>query len=505
MAPATARVLSCTMGWPLLPLRALLSLAFLALLPAGAAGSKLNCHRTCICASNIVSCSKMNLTSIPKALPEYTAVLDLSYNSIARLRAEWTTVKLPKMSNLLLSHNGMSFISSEAFLYVTQLHYLDLSSNSLQQLDELLFEPLTQLEVLLLYNNQISQIDRSAFSGLRSLQKLYLSQNKLARFPLELVKEKTRLPKLGLFDVSYNRIKSLPIQELKLLPAWIKNGLYFHNNPFACDCALYSLLAHWHIRRLSSAVDFKDDYTCTLPGPQKTTVNVFELNGDYMNCSAVKEADEEVYLDQTLTLRCDSRHRDMVKTWVTPNHEIVTSATSNQSVTLLANGSLQIGPARVEHSGLYTCYAVSETLNETLYVSVKVHNATLQAGNDTLNTAYTTLVGCLASVVLVLIYLYLTPCRCPCCPRNGKAKSQNEDSIHSSTLSATPTHDALGSKAGLSRHVAFVEPSKDLQGQNGKVNPNAEDEQERKRARGQRKRSDAESISSVFSDTPIVV
>uniref|UniRef100_A0A3Q3VJ57 LRRNT domain-containing protein n=1 Tax=Mola mola TaxID=94237 RepID=A0A3Q3VJ57_MOLML len=195
----------------------------------GTAGSTLNCHKTCICASNIVSCSKMNLTTVPTGLPVYTAVLDLSYNEITRLRSEWTPVKLLKLHNLLLNHNNLQFLSSEAFVYVKHLRYLDLSSNSLQQLDEFIFEPLINLEVLLLYNNKISQIDRSAFISMIKLQKLYLSQNQISRFPLELVKEKSRLDKLSLLD-------------LQVLPAWIKNGLYFHNNPLLCHCDLYTLL-----------------------------------------------------------------------------------------------------------------------------------------------------------------------------------------------------------------------------------------------------------------------
>lgn len=453
----------------------------------------------------------MNLTTVPSGLPLYTSVLDLSYNEITRLRSEWTPVKLPKLHNLLLSHNGLLFLSSEAFVYVKHLRYLDLSSNKLRLLDEFIFEPLVNLEVLLLYNNQISQIDRSAFIGMINLQKLYLSQNQISRFPVELVKEKSRLEKLSLLDVSSNKIKVLPIDELQVLPAWIKNGLYFHNNSLLCHCDLYTLLAHWYIRKFNSAVDFKEDYTCILPGPQKVQVGVFDLSGDHMNCSTFKEADEEAFLEQTLILGCDTKHRNVLKTWMMPGNVVVTPG-SNQTAKVLPDGSLKISPVRPEDSGTYTCFATSEVFNETIYVVLKVHNFTMNGGGETLNTAYTTLVGCLASVVLVLMYLYLTPCRCFCCPNKGKARG--DDSIHSSMLSVTPTHEDPALKAELNRHVAFID-SKDLQGQNGKLNPNGDEDEDDDdldaeagslmKGKGKRKKSVAESISSVFSDTPMVV
>ncbi|KAF6724750.1 Amphoterin-induced protein 1 [Oryzias melastigma] len=473
----------------------------------GAAGSALNCHKTCICASNIVSCSKMNLSTIPTSLPNYTVVLDLSYNEIVRLRSDWTTEKLPNLHNLLLSHNGLHFLSSEAFVHVKHLRYLDLSSNKLQQLDEYIFEPLVNLEVLLLFNNQISQIDRLAFSTMIHLQKLYLSQNQISRFPVELIKDKSHLEKLSLLDVSSNKIKVLPIDDFRKLPAWIKNGLYFHSNPLLCHCDLYTLLTHWHLRKLNSAVDFKDDYTCVLPGPQKTQVGIFELSGDSMNCSTFKEEDVEAFLGQIQTLGCDTKHRSTAKTWTMPDNVLVTPG-SNQTAKVLLDGTLQIGPLKPEDSGTYTCFAMSEVLNETIYVVLKVHNFTSHSVGETLNTAYTTLIGCLASVVLVLMYLYLTPCRCFCCPNKGKTRG--EDSIHSSMLSVTPTHEDPTLKAELNKHVAFID-SKDLQGQNGKLNPNGDEDDDNLDAeaaslmKGKRKKSVAESISSVFSDTPMVV
>ncbi|KAM6925116.1 amphoterin-induced protein 1 isoform 1-T2 [Xenentodon cancila] len=474
-----------------------------------AAGSTLNCHKMCICASNIVSCSKMNLTTVPIGLPHYTSVLDLSYNEIVRLRAEWTPVKLPNLHNLLLSHNGLHFLSSEAFTNVKHLRYLDLSSNNLELLDEFVFEPLVNLEVLLLYNNQISQIDRSAFTTMINLQKLYLSQNQISRFPMELVKEKSRLEKLSLLDVSSNKIKVLSTDELQILPAWLKNGLYFHNNPLLCHCDLYTLLSHWYIRKLNSAIDFKEDYTCLLPGPPKIQIGVFELSGESMNCSTFKEVDEEAFLAQTMILGCDTKHRGMSKTWTTPSNVLVTPG-SNQTAKVLPDGSLQISPVKPEDSGTYTCFAMSESFNETVYVVLKVYNFTMHGSGDTFNTAYTTLIGCLASVVLVLVYLYLTPCRCFCCP--NKSKAQGEDSIHSSMLSVTPTHEDPALKAEINRHVAFID-SKDSQGQNGKLNPTGDEDDDEddldaeagSLMKGRRKKSVAESISSVFSDTPMVV
>ncbi|XP_068172317.1 amphoterin-induced protein 1-like [Antennarius striatus] len=466
-------------------------------------GSPLNCQKTCVCASNIISCSRMNLTNVPTALPQYTAVLDLSYNAITRLRAEWTPVKLSRLHSLLLSHNGLNFLSSEAFVYVTRIRYLDLSSNGLRQLDENIFEPLEHLEVLLLYNNNISQIDRSAFSGLFSLQRLYLSQNQISRFPLELVRERSRLETLTLLDVSSNRIKSLPLHELQALPAWIKNGLYFHNNPLPCSCELYNVVAWWHLKELSSVVDFRLSHTCLLPGPQKHKLTITDLNEVYLNCSEVRIMDEEAYLEQFLVLDCDTRQNGMMKSWSLPGE--VPLSPAHKTAVMRHDGSLQIGPLKVEDSGIYTCYATSDSFNETLYATVVVFNSTMSSGLDNLKTAYTTLVACVVSIVMVLVYLYLTPCRCACCP--GQEKDNPGDSLHSSTVSIS--HDEAGPErvegTGFPyRHVAFLEP-KDQQEQNGRLNQIGNEAKEWHGDKGERRRSDTGSVSSVCSDTPMMV
>ncbi|KAM8783765.1 amphoterin-induced protein 1 [Rhynchonycteris naso] len=473
----------------------LLSWFLLLLEVARAVRPVVSCPAACLCASNILSCSKQQLPNVPHALPSYTAQLDLSHNNLSRLRAEWTPTRLLYLHSLLLSHNQLNFISSEAFSPVPNLRYLDLSSNQLRTLDESLFSELRVLEVLLLYNNHIMAVDRSAFEDVAQLQKLYLSQNQISRFPLELV----RLPKLALLDLSSNKLKTLPLSDLQKLPAWVKNGLYLHNNPLFCNCELYQLFAHWQYRQLSPVMDFQEDLHCM---SSKKLHSIFNLN-----CSEYKEHAWVAHLGDTLTIHCDTKQQGMTKMWVTPSNERVLDAMANSTVRVFENGSLHFQQVQVEDGGVYTCYAIGEAFNETLSVELKVYNFTLHGHHDTLNTAYTTLVGCILSVVLVLIYLYLTPCRC-WCRGVEKPSSHQGDSLSSSMLSTTPNHDPMagGDKDdGFDRQVAFLEPAGPGQGQNGKLKPGNTLPVPEATGKGQRRMSDPESVSSVFSDTPIVV
>ncbi|KAM4701551.1 amphoterin-induced protein 1 [Discoglossus pictus] len=475
--------------------------------------SPLNCQNSCVCASDIISCSKKGLTVVPSGLPSYTTLLDLSHNNLSRLRAEWVPAPLKRLHTLLLSHNYLTFVSSEAFSLTPQLRHLDLSCNKLHSLEENVFSDLQNLEVLLLFKNSIIHIDRTAFDDMVHLQKLYMSQNLMHRFPLELVKDGEKLPSLALLDLSSNNMKNLPVKQLRALPAWLTNGLYLHGNPLTCNCDIYGLFWNWQVRQLASVMNFREELQChPLPQNKQLKVSVFTLSAsEWMNCSTVKETGMEAYLGDTITLNCDTKQRDVNQVWVTPDNELVSDETrGNQTISVLSNGSLQIKQIRLENKGTYTCYAHGETLNETLYVTLTVFNFTQHVHQDTLNTAYTTLVGCVASVILVLIYLYLTPCRC-FCRQGDRGQGEDRDSIHSSVLSATPNHETTSDKAALSRHVAFVEPSGDLRGQNGKLKPNGS--QDVLGIKGSalqppsphRKLSDPGSISSVFSDTPIVV
>lgn len=512
MRSAGAMVGSIGFFWPaavaVLKRRSCFILHLTLLLPAVRAsgqltGSPLVCQKTCLCASTIISCSKQNLTNVPNALPSYAAVLDLSFNFITKLQADWTGIRLDQLQSLLLSNNNLTFLSTEAFVNVRKLRYLDLSFNSLRLLDEYIFEPLENLEVLLLYKNHISQIDRSAFSGLIKLQRLYLSHNQITRILVELLKGRGRLESLRLLDVSSNRIKALPLDELQALPAWIKNGLYFHNNPLTCSCELYELMTHWELRELSPSTDFRSNHTCVTSGQPKEKMAILDLTRQYLNCSEVKGFKKEGYLEQSLVLDCDTRQKNMVKRWVLPGNLTVSQ---NETTFIRNESSLRIGPLKVEDSGVYTCYATSDSFNETLYVTVVVFNTTMSKGLENLKTAYTTLVACLISLVMILIYLFFTPCRCACCPGQNMEKNDGKDSLHSSTVSLSQAHEErwqerVGGGGFLYRHTAFLEPKEQLE-QNGRLNPISEEDEEWQGANRGRTRSD---VSSVCSNSPMVI
>ncbi|NXK43791.1 AMGO1 protein, partial [Piprites chloris] len=478
----------------------LLPSLLLALLCPGVSAAA-SCPPHCVCASNLLSCSQANLSLVPSPLPRFASVLDLSHNNVSRLRGDWTPARLPQLHTLLLSHNGLAFVSTEAFAPVPRLRHLDLSNNRLRALDENLFSDLGELEVLLLYNNEISSVDRTAFENLGRLRKLYLGRNRIARFPLELLREGSRLPQLALLDLSSNRLRDVPAGELQALPAWLRDRLYLHDNPLDCDCSLFQLLARGRRRRLSAVLDFQEELRCLLPGAPRASVGILELAGRQpLNCSEAREAVLEAHLGDSVTLGCDSRWQGGSRHWVTPAGDRVTGDGNNGNGTaaLLANGSLELRALRAEDAGTYACWVGGPLLNETLYVELLVHNFTLHGPHDTLNTAYTTLVGCILSVVLVLIYLYLTPCRCCCCRAAEKAPAPRDDSINSSVLSTTPNHDG---GRGEPRPPAPGGGS----GQNGRFKGGGTPPPAAPQGpKLQRKVSDPDSVSSVFSDTPIV-
>ncbi|XP_066490466.1 amphoterin-induced protein 2 [Tiliqua scincoides] len=479
------------------------------------------CPAACICASDIVSCTGKNLSRVPSTLFKHIKRLDLSHNRIGVLDHDWMPIVLEKLNTLIVSHNSIISISTGSFSVISNVRYLDLSSNNLKSLGSPVFQELRVLEVLLLYNNHIAQIDSAAFGGIYKLQKLYLSYNALSQFPIELYIGKHKLSELVLLDISYNRIRSIPIQFISLVPAKHLSGIYLHGNPFYCDCTLYSILSFWYLRHFSSVEDFKTEYTCVLRSDHKSPHKLPLLQDNSLNCSESTINGSfhalgfvhEAQVGERLIVHCDTKISDPGTNfvWISPDNQFLEPDKTTEHFRVFHNGSLEIEEAQYEDTGLYSCIAINKKrlLNETIEVRINVSNFTVDRfqSHETFNTAFTTLAACVASIILVLLYLYLTPCPCRC-KSKGRKRKLNQSNTHASILTSNPPVEfpADEKKASTGKRVVFLEPVKEPKpGQNGKVlmfpNENIIAESILKTPRI---KSDSDSMNSVFSDTPFM-
>ncbi|XP_078517335.1 amphoterin-induced protein 3 [Lissotriton helveticus] len=474
--------------------------------PAGAHG----CPAACICASVLLSCANQNLQEVPAALPPMAASLDLSHNNLSHLHNHWLAT-LPRLQALRISHNRIERLTARVFHNATLLRHLDLSSNLLVAIKEHFFEHLVNLEELLLYNNKLTQVDSRAFVHLSSIQKIYLSRNLIESFSFSYLHNLSN-PQLRTLDLSSNYFLTLPIDEVTSLPVYIKNGLYLHNNPLTCDCTLYNMFLHWHKRGFSSVLDFQEEHTCLYLGKARAVVKFLTHYSSLENCSLTYGSLSEVHLKagvgNSLLIDCNTTLQEQYTTylWISPSYEFLTyPGNSNQSLKIYSNGSLEIRSAQPWDSGIYLCIALNKRLhqNSTYEVNVTVHFPRFDG--EPFNTGLTTLLGCVVTLVLILMYLFLTPCRCFCCCRKSATPTPpHECSAQSSILSSTPpTTDGPNRKSSSTKHVVFLEPIKEVQ--NGKINLGASDEfNDAKNPKILQLKSDSDSISSVFSDTPFV-
>ncbi|XP_006119721.2 amphoterin-induced protein 3 [Pelodiscus sinensis] len=457
------------------------------------------CPRACICTSDLLSCAQRGLQQVPAALPPTATALDLSHNALVQLHRRWLAA-LPRLQALRLSHNLIAALPPQAFHNATALTHLDLSSNCLRAVEPHYFEGLLRLEELLLYNNGLLRVDERAFVGLRSLRKVYLSWNNLTRFPFRAVQGLTH-PHLSTLDLSTNHLSSIPVEEVAALPASIRNGLYLHNNPVRCDCSLYQMFWQWQERQLSSVQDFLEEHTCVASDTRaRSLVRFLQYKKIFENCSQSRappgtpETHATALVGDPLLINCNvSTPATPAYLWVSPRHEpIMPPGNSNRTVEVYRNGSLKISAAEPWHAGVYVCMALGKhhQLHKTHEVNVTIRYPTLDG--ESFSTGLTTLLGCVVSLVLVLMYLYLTPCHCFQGGKRAAAPSPPQEcSAQSSILSTPPATDGPSRKISSSRHVAFLEPTSGTIGLAAK-NPKL-----------LQIKSDSDSVSSVFSDTPV--
>lgn len=497
----------------------------------------------CLSASDILSCTALGLETVPKEMPVTTVTLDLSHNRIAQLK-EASFGGLSRLETLRLSHNQLIIVKPRAFQNIsgTLLRHLDLSSNYIRDLDQHYFIDLPGLEELLLFNNRIVRVESSVFARLSNIRKAYLSHNRLTDFPFFSIQKHTH-PYLLLLDLSSNRLPKLPLEDITNLPRRVQKGLYLHNNSLVCDCSMYGLFHKWAEQNFTAVTDFREEHTCLVYGFQEGTVRFFKHNRYFEKCNftgmrlLLAEQEPSVLADagSAVLLHCVTTLTGQHVTffWVSPSQGYVAPPGNSDSIKMYSNGSLEIMDARAEDSGMYWCMALDQQLqrNETREVNLTVVMHQNHEPYEAFNTGFTTLLGCVVSLVLVLMYLYLTPCRCPPCQKapppaatTNTPNQTNEAGVgnaQSSILTPTPptTTEGPGRKVSTNKHVVFLEPIREQQngriraaqvsgGGQGHLGPGlllGPDHHSKLPNPSQQKAGETDSVMSVFSDTPIML
>lgn len=476
-----------------------------------------NCPQKCVCAADLLSCAGMGLQDVPAALPAAVADLDLSHNALQRLHPGWLT-PLSRLRALRLGHNELKALGRGVFTNASGLRLLDLSSNELRALGRHDLDGLGALEMLLLFNNRLAHLDQHAFQGLGALRQLYLGCNELASFSFDHL-HGLGVTHLRTLDLSSNRLGRIPVPDLIALPAFLKNGLYLHNNPLPCNCRLYHLLQRWHQRGLSAVSDFAREYICLAFKVPTSRVRFFEHSRVFENCSETlvwtspeqSEEQLQVQVGWPLRLHCNTSAPAAHVAWVSPQQELLVAPGSrNGSIAVLANGTLTIDDVQPWHQGIFVCLATGPRLhhNQTREYNVSVHFASPEP--EAFSTSYTTLLGCAVGLVLVVLYLFVPPCpgchRCchrTCrCRRWPRAPSPLQELSTQSSVHSTTPPDAPSRKASVHKHVVFLEPGR--RGLNGRVQLAVAEDFDLYNPMGLRLKAGSESTSSTGSEGLVI-
>jgi insulin-like growth factor-binding protein complex acid labile subunit len=227
----------------------------------------IQCPEECRCENDgfYVNCSGSGLKSIPSILPKHIRRFVLDHNNIPffakdnfvskglveleTIEANFCNIKkievgalngLPKLTHLSVQGNQISEIIPGIFEKNFRLEYLHLANNLIEHLEVDVFSGLVNLDYILLQGNKLQYIHPDTFLGLPKLKILYFSRNYDLQIPTDRqfinsyslkrlgisgcntasvsVETFANVSALEFLDLSYNRLRSLDINILKVLP-----------------------------------------------------------------------------------------------------------------------------------------------------------------------------------------------------------------------------------------------------------------------------------------------
>ncbi|KAM8708640.1 hypothetical protein ACLKA7_015585 [Drosophila subpalustris] len=165
-----------------------------------------SCPRSCHCMEDykFVQCTHAHLTHVPLDLPKMAAIIDLSHNDIAELRAE-DFANLSKVVEINLSYNLLKQVDKEAFNGLERLHRLRLANNRLTKIEPDTFAGATDLELLDLSNNSIVQRTDGSFVNQPSLTAFKCSNCSWTTLPEQIFMNMSALTVLHLDENEFKR------------------------------------------------------------------------------------------------------------------------------------------------------------------------------------------------------------------------------------------------------------------------------------------------------------
>ncbi|XP_075289333.1 leucine-rich repeats and immunoglobulin-like domains protein 1 [Opisthocomus hoazin] len=192
------------------------------LLGSAAAG----CPDGCACGGELLSCGGRALTALPRDLPRWPRLLNLSYNKLTEIDSsafaglsnlqevrlnnnELTAIPslgpaAASVRSLHLHHNRIRSIEASQLKPYVALETLDLSFNDITEIRNGCFPQGLHIKELYLGSNRIGTLEPGAFDSLsRSLLTLRLSKNRITQLPVKAF----RLPRLTQLELNRNRIR----------------------------------------------------------------------------------------------------------------------------------------------------------------------------------------------------------------------------------------------------------------------------------------------------------